>query len=53
MKSSELDPDSDFDSEMEKGKQIINAQPSATVATTKIQPEDLEESEVGELFFHS
>ena len=53
MKSSELYPDSDSDSEMEKGKQIIDAEPSATVATTQIQPEDPEEMEEGEHLFHS
>ena len=38
---------------MEKGKQIIDTQPSATVATTKIQPKDPEEPEEGEHLFHS
>ena len=53
MKSSELDPDSDSDSEMDKGKQIIDVEPNATVATTKIQPEDPKEPEEGERLFHS
>ena len=38
---------------MDKGKQIINAEPSATIATTQIQPEDLDEPEEGERLFHS
>ena len=38
---------------MDKGKQIIDAEPSGTVATTKIQPEDPKESEEGEHLFHS
>ena len=53
MKSLELDPDFDSDSEMDKGKQIVDAKPSATIATTHIQPEDLEEPEKGECLFHS
>ena len=51
MKSSELDPDSDSNSKMDKGKQIIDTKPSATVATTKIQPEDPEELKEGECIF--
>ena len=53
MKSLELDPDSDSNSEMDKGKQIIDVEPSATVATTQIQLEDPEELEEGEFLFHS
>ena len=40
MKSSEFDPDFDSDLEMDKGKLIIDAKPSATVTTTQIQPKD-------------
>jgi hypothetical protein len=36
MKSSELDPGSDSDSEPSKGKQIIDVETNTTVATTKI-----------------
>ena len=36
-----------------KGKQVIDAKPSATIATTKIQLEDPEELEEGERLFHS
>ena len=53
MKSLELDLKSDSNLEMDKGKQIINVEPSATIATTQIKPEDLEESEEGERLFHS
>ena len=52
MRASESDACSDSESEPdkvnEKGKQIIDAEPNATVSTTKIQkeePEDLEEAE--------
>jgi hypothetical protein len=38
---------------MDKGKQIIDAEPSATVATTQIQPKDPKEPEEGEHLFHS
>ena len=44
MKSSELDPDSDYNSERK---------PSATDATTQIKPEDSKEPEEGEHLFHS
>ena len=53
LKSSELELDSDSDSKMDKGKQIIDAEPIATVATTQIQPEDPEEPEEVECLFHS
>ena len=53
MKSSKLDLNSKFDLEMDKGKKIIDIEPSATIATTHIQPEDPEEMEEGEHLFHS
>ena len=53
MKSSELDPDFNSNSEMDKGKHIIDVAPSAIVATTHIQPEDLDEPEEGQRLFHS
>jgi hypothetical protein len=43
----------DFESEPDKGKQIIDAEPSATIATTKVQPSEPEEPEEGERLFHS
>ena len=36
MKDSNLDMDSNSNSKMDKGKQIIDVEPSATIATTKI-----------------
>jgi hypothetical protein len=53
MKASESDPGSNSDSDLDKGKHIIDAEPSATVATTKVQPNEPEESEEGEHLFHS
>jgi hypothetical protein len=35
------------------GKQIIDAEPNATVATTKIQKEEPEDPEEAERLFHS
>ena len=37
----------------DKGKQTIDAEPNATVATTKIQKEKLKDLEEEERFFHS
>ena len=53
MKSSELDPDSDSETEPEKDKRIIDAEPNATIATTQIQPVEPEDPEEGERLFHS
>jgi hypothetical protein len=53
MKSPGSDVDSDSDSEPEKGRWIIDAEPSVTIATTKVQPEEPEEPEEGECLFHS
>ena len=53
------DSDACFDSELEpkkgneKGKQIIDAEPNAIVATTKIQKEEPEDPEEEERLFHS
>ena len=47
MRASETDACSDSESKPEKGnekgKQIIDAEPNATVATTKVQKEELED----------
>ena len=56
IKSSESD--ADFDSEanataLDNGRQIIDADPTATVATAQIQLEDPEESKAKEHLFHS
>jgi len=57
LKVSELDACSDSELELDKGndkgKQIIDAEPNATVATTKIQKEEPKDSEEEEHLFHS
>ena len=57
MRASELDAFSDSESEPDKGndkgKQIIDAEPNATVATTKVQKEEPEDLEEEEHLFHS
>ena len=57
MRASELDACSDSESEPEKGndkgKQIIDAEPNATVATTKIHKEEPKDPEEEERLFHS
>ena len=56
IKSSESDPDSDSEPNATatyNGRQIIDADPTATVATTQIQLEEPKELEEEELLFHS
>jgi hypothetical protein len=53
VKASESDAGYDSESEPEKGRQIINVEPNATISTTKIQPGELDEPEEGERLFHS
>ena len=57
IKASESNAYSDTESKPEKGndrgKKIIDAEPNATVATTKIQKEELEDSEEEKHLFHS
>ena len=56
IKSSESDPDSDSEpnaTAANNGKQIIDADTTAIVATAQIQLEDPEESEAEERLFHS
>ena len=48
MKASESDLGSNFEIEPERGRQIIDAEPSATVATTKLQPGEPDDPEEGE-----
>jgi hypothetical protein len=43
----------DFDLERDKGKNIIDVETSATITTTKIKLEELDELEEGECLFHS
>ena len=47
--NSESEPDKGND----KGKQIIDVEPNATIATTKIQKEEPEDLEEAEHLFHS
>jgi hypothetical protein len=53
VKASESDVGSDSEPEPERGRQIIDAEPSATIATTKLQPGEPDEPEEGEHLFHS
>jgi hypothetical protein len=53
VKASESDAGSDSESELERGRQIIDAEPSATIATTKLQHGEPDEPEEGEHLFHS
>ena len=53
LKASELDPNTNSNSKLEKGKHIIGVEPSTTITTTQNQLDDLEELEEGELLFHS
>jgi hypothetical protein len=53
VKSSESDRDFDSELEPERGRWIIDAEPSATVATTKLQPGEPDDPEEDEHLFHS
>jgi hypothetical protein len=53
MKASESEVDSDSESNPEGEKRIIDVEPNATVATTKVCPSEPEEPEEGERLFHS
>jgi hypothetical protein len=53
VKDTEMKPDSESDLENIEKKQIIDAYPTAIVATTTIQPEELVYPEEGERLFHS
>jgi hypothetical protein len=53
VKAFESDASSDYESEPEKGRQIIDGEPSATFSTTNIQPNELDEPEEGDHLFHS
>jgi hypothetical protein len=53
MKASESDAGFDSESELERRRRIIDAEPSATVATTKLQRGEPDEPEEGERLFHS
>jgi hypothetical protein len=53
VKASESDVDSDSKIEPERGRRIIDGEPSSTVATTKLQPGEPDEPEEGKHLFHS
>jgi hypothetical protein len=53
VKASESDAGSESESEPKKGRQIIDVEPSATIATTKIHLGEPDEPEEGERLFHS
>ena len=56
IKSSESDPNSDSEpnaTNAHNGRHIIDADPTAIIATAQIQLEDPEESEAEERLFHS
>jgi hypothetical protein len=53
VKASKSDVDSDFEPELERGRHIIDAEPSATISTTKLHPSEPDELEEGECLFHS
>jgi hypothetical protein len=53
VKASESDGGSNSESEPERGRRIIDAEPNATIATTKLQHGEPEDPEEGECLFHS
>ena len=53
VKASESYAGSESELEQERGRQIIDVEPSATVATTKLHPVEPDEPEEGEHLFHS
>jgi len=53
VKASESDASFDSESEPEKGRQIIDVEPSAIISTTKIHPGEPDEPEEGKCLFHS
>jgi hypothetical protein len=53
VKASKSNVYSDSEPEPESGIQNIDAEPSATISTTKLQPGELDKLEEGECLFHS
>ena len=53
LKAFESEVDSDSETNSKGGEHIIDVEPSATVATTKVWPSEPEELEEGECLFHS
>ena len=52
MKASESDEGFDSKIETERGRRIIDMEPSATISTTKLHPGEPDEMEEGERLFH-
>jgi len=52
LNASDLEADFDSKSNPKGGKWIINVEPSATVATTKVRPSELEELDEGVLEYN-
>ena len=52
IKDKELNPDSESDSENTDKGQIIDADPTASIVTATIQPEELTDPEEGKCLFH-
>lgn len=52
LKALKADAGFDSKSDVDKGKWIIDVEPSVTVATTKVQLNEPEEPEEGECLFH-
>ena len=53
VKDTKPNPDSEYDPENIGNRHIINADPTATIATTTIQLEEPVDPEEGECLFHS
>jgi hypothetical protein len=53
VKAFESDASSDSESETERGRWIIDTEPSSTISTTKLQHGEPDEPEEGEHLFHS
>jgi hypothetical protein len=53
VKAYESDVGSDSESKLERRIEIIDAEPSAIVSTTKLQPGEPDKLEEGEHLFHS
>jgi hypothetical protein len=53
VKASESDAYSDSELEIERVRWIIDVEPSATIASTKLQPGEPDEPKEGEHLFHS
>jgi len=53
LKAFEWEVDSDYESNLEGEKRIIDVEPNIIVATTKVQPSEPKQLEEGEHLFHS